>query len=135
MKSENWRSDVDHFLLMVATDACDGGCARERVIFLSEDVNSAQVDFQLAAFQALLSSILSPSSARPPCLSQALDLFRRGKNLNTQLRNRCTHDEVNVTTCGSLDLIYSNLNPYFECISGTYFLLYMPQENKKQEQR
>ncbi|KAK8949933.1 hypothetical protein KSP40_PGU014463 [Platanthera guangdongensis] len=44
-----------------------------------EDVSSSVVDFLLAPLEALLASLLSGTQARPPFLSQGLDLFHRGR--------------------------------------------------------
>lgn len=80
LRSESWRSKVDHLLITIATDSCKGGWANEaRNTFLPNGPRSTCADFQLAALHALLASLLSPSRVRPPHLARALELFRRGK--------------------------------------------------------
>ncbi|KAG9451263.1 hypothetical protein H6P81_011228 [Aristolochia fimbriata] len=93
MKSECWRSDVDRLLINVATSAYEGGWTyAERILALSEEQTSRREDFQLAAFRALLVSLLSPARFRPPYLSQGLELFRRGKQeVGTKLAELCSH--------------------------------------------
>ncbi|KAJ6801190.1 proline-, glutamic acid- and leucine-rich protein 1 isoform X2 [Iris pallida] len=80
LRSECWRSNVDYLLITVATNACDAGWGIEgKCLNLTEGTPLSQGDFQLAALEALLASLLSPCHVRPPYLAQGLELFRRGK--------------------------------------------------------
>ncbi|KAG6483146.1 uncharacterized protein LOC122015805 [Zingiber officinale] len=80
LRSECWRSGVDHLLITVAKNACDMGwaCGGKSSVRKTESTDSL-VAFQLAALRALLASLLSASHARPPHLSEGLEIFRRGK--------------------------------------------------------
>ncbi|WCJ22691.1 hypothetical protein M5689_004768 [Euphorbia peplus] len=81
LRSDSWRPKVDNLLITIASDSCKGGWA-----------NSTYADFQLAAFRALLISLLSRSRARPPHLAQSLELFRRGRQeTGTKLSEFCCH--------------------------------------------
>jgi len=60
-------------------EACDLGWARDRKYpNLRDELPVSRADFQLAALEAFLASLLSPARVRPPYLSQGLELFRRG---------------------------------------------------------
>ncbi|KAJ6791869.1 proline-, glutamic acid- and leucine-rich protein 1 isoform X2 [Iris pallida] len=93
LRSESWRSNVDHLLITVATNACDAGWGIEgKCLNLIEGPPLLQGDFQLAALEALLASLLSPSHMRPPYLAQGLELFRRGKQeTGTRVAAFCAH--------------------------------------------
>lgn len=80
MRSDSWRSSVDHLIMTVATNACKEGWTREKNTSVYADAMPVWADFQLAALRALLTSLLSPGRVRPPHLAQSLDLFRRGKS-------------------------------------------------------
>ena len=82
LRSEQWRMEVDSVVANVALIASeeslspslifeDTSCKEESLAFASGA-------FQLAAYQAFLASILSPCTHRPPFLSQALSVFRKG---------------------------------------------------------
>lgn len=87
-----WRSKIDNLLIIVATNACDGGWAKEeKSVFGPNEKTSSYADLQLASLRALLASLLSPV-VRPTYLSQALDLFRRGRQeTGTKLAEFCVH--------------------------------------------
>ncbi|KAJ0988331.1 hypothetical protein J5N97_006687 [Dioscorea zingiberensis] len=92
LRSEFWRSDVDFLLITVATNACDAGWASEEKLALPSEPASSLADYQLAALEALLASLLSTAHVRPPYLSQGLELFRRGKQeTGTKLAAFCAH--------------------------------------------
>ncbi|WOL18805.1 proline-, glutamic acid- and leucine-rich protein 1 [Canna indica] len=93
LRSECWRTDMDYLLITVAKNACDVGWAYEcnSSIAMVESTVS-RTDFQLAALQALLAALLSPSYVRPPYLSEGLELFRRGKlEAGTKVAAFCAH--------------------------------------------
>lgn len=82
MRSECWRSNVDSLLINVAMNACGVGWAsEEKYPNLRDERPVSRADFQLAALEALLASLLSPAHVRPPYLSEGLELFRRGTTL------------------------------------------------------
>ncbi|KAK8931225.1 hypothetical protein KSP39_PZI016567 [Platanthera zijinensis] len=92
LNSKDWRPSVDFLVVTVATNACRAGWANEVSMSVPEDVSSSFVDFQLAALEALLASLLSGTKARPPFLSQGLDLFHRGRQeTGTKLAAFCAH--------------------------------------------
>ncbi|KAK6775338.1 hypothetical protein RDI58_026339 [Solanum bulbocastanum] len=81
-RSESWRVNVDHLLLDVTRNASKGGWAKDGI----------WRDYQIAALQALLASLLSPGRTRPPHLSQGLELFRRGtREIGTKVAECCAH--------------------------------------------
>lgn len=78
---DRWRAEVDAVLASVAMGAATGTAS---LIF---DEDSTYMDggapvssgaFQVAAYRALLSSLLSPCCHRPPYLAQGLAIFRKG---------------------------------------------------------
>ncbi|XP_074578673.1 uncharacterized protein LOC141835144 [Curcuma longa] len=80
LKSESWRSDVNILLITVAKNAFDMGWANEGKSSLVElESTTFLFDFQLATLSALLTSLKSMSHVRPPHLSEALEIFHRGK--------------------------------------------------------
>lgn len=93
LRSECWRPNVDGLLINVATNACDMGWFYEgKSVILTEEPTISRADFQLAALQALLASLLSQAHVRPPYLSQSLELFRKGKlETGTALSAFCAH--------------------------------------------
>ncbi|XP_068641239.1 uncharacterized protein [Aristolochia californica] len=94
LRSECWRSDLDRLLINVATSAFVGGSTydADKDFVLTEEQTSTREDFLLAAYHALLASLLSPARFRPPHLSQGLELFRRGKQeVGTKLAEFCSH--------------------------------------------
>jgi hypothetical protein len=77
---------VDAVLASVAMAAATGSIsasfAVEEDITFMEGTSVASCssgDFQVAAYQALLASLLSPCCHRPPYLAQGLAVFRNGK--------------------------------------------------------
>ncbi|XP_020585287.1 proline-, glutamic acid- and leucine-rich protein 1-like [Phalaenopsis equestris] len=91
LRSETWRRDVDRLVINVATNACDVGWANEDKSSLVAD-ESSFADFQLAALEALLASLLSPTETRPPYLSQGLNLFQRGRReTGSKIATFCAH--------------------------------------------
>ncbi|KAG1366435.1 proline-, glutamic acid- and leucine-rich protein 1 [Cocos nucifera] len=93
LRSECWRPNVDLLLINVAKNACDMGLLYEgKSVTLTEEPTMSRADFQLAALQALLASLLSQAHVRPPYLSEGLELFRRGKlETGTTLSTFCAH--------------------------------------------
>ncbi|XP_074264356.1 uncharacterized protein LOC141586859 [Silene latifolia] len=79
LRSDSWRSDIDHLLMEVATNACKGFGNLVGKPSLLRGPRRASEDVQLVALRALLASLLSPASVRPPYLAQGLDLFLKGK--------------------------------------------------------
>ncbi|XP_077250053.1 proline-, glutamic acid/leucine-rich protein isoform X2 [Tasmannia lanceolata] len=120
LRSECWRSDVDHLLITVATNACDAGWPNEdKRISLSDEPNTSRAEFQLAALRALLASLLSPARVRPPYLSQGLELFRRGKQeAGTKLAEFCAHALLALEV-----LIHPRALPLSEFPAGNYSTL------------
>ncbi|XP_008807711.2 proline-, glutamic acid- and leucine-rich protein 1 [Phoenix dactylifera] len=93
LRSECWRPNVDLLLINVAKNACDMGLSYEgKSVILTEEPTISRAEFQLAALQALLASLLSQAHVRPPYLSEGLELFRRGKlETGTALSTFCAH--------------------------------------------
>ncbi|XP_010939528.1 uncharacterized protein [Elaeis guineensis] len=93
LRSECWRPNVDLLLINVAKNACEMGLSYEgKSVILTEEPTMSRADFQLAALQALLASLLSQAHVRPPYLSEGLELFRRGKlETGTALSTFCAH--------------------------------------------
>ncbi|KDP35790.1 hypothetical protein JCGZ_10426 [Jatropha curcas] len=93
LRSESWRSKVDHILITMAEDSCKSGWTTEdRNTFLPSGPTSMRAELQLAIFRALLVSLLSPSLVRPPHLAQSLELFRRGRQeTGTKLSEFCSY--------------------------------------------
>lgn len=113
LRSNSWRSSVDHLIMTVATNACRGGWAREKNTFFSGDEAPIWADFQLAALRALLASLLSPGCVRPPHIAQGLDLFRRGtQETGTKIANFCTHALLSLEV-----LIHPRALPVIDCQS------------------
>lgn len=54
-------------------------CDEDGGHFRSPDGKSVSIHLQVAAYQALLASLLAPSGHRPPYLAVGLALFRNGK--------------------------------------------------------
>lgn len=82
---ERWRAEVDAVLAGVAigvaadTTSFNLSCDEDIGFSRSPDGKSVPIHFQVAAYQALLSSLLAPSGHRPPYLAVGLALFRNGK--------------------------------------------------------
>ncbi|XP_065871126.1 uncharacterized protein [Euphorbia lathyris] len=93
LRSDSWRPKVDNLLITIAADSCKGGWANEqRNSFFPNGSTSTYADLQLAAFRALLISLLSRSRMRPPHLARSLELFRRGRQeTGTKLSEFCCH--------------------------------------------
>lgn len=81
---ERWRAEVDAVLASVAigvaadTTSLNLSCDKESSYSRSSSAKSTSVDIQVAAYQALLASLLAPCGHRPPFLAQGLALFRNG---------------------------------------------------------
>eukprot|EP00252_Welwitschia_mirabilis_P027385 TRINITY_DN9381_c0_g1_i5.p1 TRINITY_DN9381_c0_g1~~TRINITY_DN9381_c0_g1_i5.p1 ORF type:complete len:525 (+),score=108.79 TRINITY_DN9381_c0_g1_i5:192-1577(+) len=98
LRSDRWRADVDSLLITVAmnisaSSSLVAGCYSEHMADRFEEGMSYTIsDVQIAAYKAVLASLLSPCYHRPPYLSQALSLFRRGKQESgTELAEFCAH--------------------------------------------
>ncbi|GMY23428.1 proline-, glutamic acid- and leucine-rich protein 1 isoform X1 [Fagus crenata] len=93
LRSESWRSNVDHLLITTAANSLKGGSSsEEKNIFQPNEPTAAWVDFQLTALRALLASLLSSVHVRPPYLAQGLELFRKGKQeTGSKLAEFCAH--------------------------------------------
>lgn len=93
LRSESWRSNVDHLLITTATNSLKGrSSSEEKNIFQPNEPTAAWVDFQLTALRALLASLLSSVHVRPPYLAQGLELFRKGKQeTGSKLAEFCAH--------------------------------------------
>ncbi|XP_057969353.1 uncharacterized protein LOC131158473 isoform X7 [Malania oleifera] len=92
--SDSLRSTADLLLITVATNACNEEWDSEEMnVFVPpNEPTSSWADFQLAALQALLASLLSPARVRPRFLSQGLELFQKGKlEIGTKLARFCSH--------------------------------------------
>ncbi|CAI0420652.1 unnamed protein product [Linum tenue] len=91
LRSKSWGSSIDNLIMNIANNCCIGRWGNERS-FLSDEHTSVHSDFQLAALRALLASLLSQSSTRPPHLAQSLQLFRRGRQeTGTNISYFCAH--------------------------------------------
>eukprot|EP01018_Ginkgo_biloba_P021984 Gb_25873 [translate_table: standard] len=67
-------------------------CDEEDISCFEESTSFTTADFQLAAYKALLASLLSPCCHRPSYLSQGLALFRKGRQeAGTELAEFCAH--------------------------------------------
>ncbi|KAG0632018.1 hypothetical protein M758_1G298300 [Ceratodon purpureus] len=96
---DRWRAEVDAVLASVAMAAATGsisaGFASEEDINFMEGTSiasSSSGDFQVAAYQALLASLLSPCCHRPPYLAQGLAVFRNGRQeAGTEVAAVCAH--------------------------------------------
>lgn len=83
---DRWRAEVDAVLASVAMAAATGSISaslalEEETTTFMEGTSIASCssgDFQVAAYQALLASLLSPCCHRPPYLAQGLAVFRNG---------------------------------------------------------
>lgn len=97
LRSDRWRAEVDLLLVTVAMNASTNSsflqfCDEEDVSYFDESSSITTADFQLAAYKALLASLLSPCCHRPPYLSQGLALFRKGRQESgTELAEFCAH--------------------------------------------
>lgn len=84
---ERWRAEVDAviagFAIRVAADTTSFNLSSDDDSSFSRTSRPASVsmDLQVAAYQALLASLLAPCGHRPPYLAQGLALFRNGKHL------------------------------------------------------
>lgn len=97
LRSDRWRAEVDLVLITVATNASTNltilrFCDEENVSCFEDATSFTTADFQLAAYKALLASLLSPCCHQPPYLSQGLALFRKGRQESgTELAEFCAH--------------------------------------------
>lgn len=87
---DRWRAEVDTVLASVAMGAGTGTMSaslmsEETSIMEGTSPCSTSTQFQIAAYQALLASLLSPCCHRPPYLAQALTVFRNGKSLKLHI--------------------------------------------------
>ncbi|KAL9223986.1 hypothetical protein vseg_000064 [Gypsophila vaccaria] len=90
LKSDSWRSDIDHLLMEVVANACKEDWNNIGKPVPLRAYGAASEDLQLAALRALLASLLSPASIRPPYLAQGLELFLKGKqNAGTKVAEFC----------------------------------------------
>nr|XP_024382247.1 uncharacterized protein LOC112285560 isoform X5 [Physcomitrium patens] len=95
--SERWRAEVDAVLARVAMAAATGFMSTslnlEDANFMEGTVaNPSSGEFQVAAYQALLASLLSPCCHRPPYLAQGLAVFRNGRQeAGTEVAAVCAH--------------------------------------------
>eukprot|EP00250_Pteridium_aquilinum_P003200 c13518_g1_i2 orf=1245-3185(-) len=82
LRSDHWRTEVDSAVANVALVASAGSLSPslmfEDTSCKGELLAFSSGSFQLAAYKAFLASILSPCMHRPPYLSQALAVFRKG---------------------------------------------------------
>lgn len=82
---DRWRAEVDAVLASMAMGAAAGTISasltfeEESSFMEGTSASSLSTDFQVAAYQALLASLLSPCCHRPPYLAQGLAVFRNGK--------------------------------------------------------
>ncbi|XP_031740831.1 proline-, glutamic acid- and leucine-rich protein 1-like isoform X2 [Cucumis sativus] len=89
---EGWRAKVEHLLITTATSSLQWPRASDDTFFQANESIEVWVDYQLAAFHALLASFLSAVHVRPLALAQGLELFRKGKQENgTKLGEFCAH--------------------------------------------
>jgi hypothetical protein len=76
---ERWRAEVDAAIGVAAyTTSFNLSCDKESSYPRNTSAKSTSVDMQVAAYQALLASLLAPCGHRPPYLAQGLALFRNG---------------------------------------------------------
>ncbi|KAF3653720.1 putative cytochrome c oxidase assembly protein COX15-like [Capsicum annuum] len=91
-RSESWRVNVDHLLLVVTRNASKGGWAKDGRSKLVSEPTTMWGNYQIAALRALLASLLSPGRTRPPHLSQGLEVFRRGsREIGTKVAECCAY--------------------------------------------
>ncbi|KAL0538644.1 hypothetical protein IC582_022795 [Cucumis melo] len=89
---EGWRAKIEHLLITTATSSLEWPRASDDTFFQANESIGVWVDYQLAAFHALLASFLSAVHVRPLALAQGLELFRKGKQENgTKLGEFCAH--------------------------------------------
>ncbi|KAI5083348.1 hypothetical protein GOP47_0003091 [Adiantum capillus-veneris] len=97
LRSDQWRTEVDAVVANVAMIASAGSLSPGGIIddsfFKGEFHAFSSGSFQRAAYKALLASVLSPCMHRPPYLSQALTIFRKGRQeaAGTQVSEFCAH--------------------------------------------
>ncbi|MCO5549839.1 hypothetical protein L7F22_003313 [Adiantum nelumboides] len=97
LRSDHWRTEVDAVVANVAMIASAGSLSLGGVIddtsCKGEILAFSFGSFQLAAYKALLASVLSPCMHRPPYLSQALTIFRKGRQeaAGTEVSEFCAH--------------------------------------------
>ncbi|XP_073312318.1 uncharacterized protein [Primulina huaijiensis] len=93
LKSDSWRPKVDHLLISIAANACEGGWSKEeRNVFIASDPSLVWTDFQLASLRALYASLISPGRTCPSHFASGLELFRSGiQERGTKLADYCGH--------------------------------------------
>jgi hypothetical protein len=80
---DRWRAEVDAVVANVAMGAATGTkCASlifdDDSTYMDGSTSSSSTGFQVAAYRALLASLLSPCIHRPQYLAQGLAIFRKG---------------------------------------------------------
>lgn len=98
LNSDRWRTEVDSVVANVALTASSGALSPS-LIFEEDNFSKegsltfTSGSFRLAAYKALLASLLSPCTHRPPFLSQGLAVFRKGRQeaAGTEVAEFCAH--------------------------------------------
>ncbi|KAL3676981.1 hypothetical protein R1sor_026929 [Riccia sorocarpa] len=92
---DRWRAEVDAVLASVAMGAATGTASlifEEDSTYLDGGAPGSSAAFQVAAYRALLSSLLSPCCHRPPYLAQGLAIFRKGRlEAGSEVAEVCAH--------------------------------------------
>ncbi|KAJ7519067.1 hypothetical protein O6H91_20G021200 [Diphasiastrum complanatum] len=94
---ERVRMEIDTLLASVAvtvsTRTVYGSITYdEETASIEGSISMSSSSLQMAAYRALLASLLSPCNHRPPFLAQGLALFRRGrKEVGTEVAEVCAH--------------------------------------------
>ncbi|KAL2608984.1 hypothetical protein R1flu_027557 [Riccia fluitans] len=92
---DRWRAEVDAVLASVAMGAATGTASLifdEDSTYLDGGAPASSGTFQVAAYRALLSSLLSPCCHRPPYLAQGLAIFRKGRQeAGSEVAEVCAH--------------------------------------------
>ncbi|KAL8136559.1 hypothetical protein V2J09_002560 [Rumex salicifolius] len=88
LKPDGWRTKVDALVFVTSVNACRRGWVYGEK---SKKSLATWTDYQLAALDALLASLIAPSRVRPPHLAQGLELFRDGSQLGgTKIAQFCS---------------------------------------------
>ncbi|XP_024531782.1 uncharacterized protein LOC9642071 [Selaginella moellendorffii] len=96
MLPERVRAEVDSLLASIAilasSKSASGGGFDDESTSLEGNLSAASASFQVAAYKALLASLLSPCAHRPPYLAQGLSIFRKGrKDAGSEVAEVCAH--------------------------------------------